>query len=69
MRKLLDGPTPLLLTVAMKGSGFITVLKQRAGVELIEVTRSNRDELADELSARLRRLTAGGAPPHGRAPC
>ncbi len=41
----------------MKGSGFIAQLKQRAGVELIEVTRKNRDELADKLAERLRLST------------
>lgn len=56
METLLDGPTPLLLTVAMKGSGFIAQVKQRAGVELIEVTRENRDELPDKLVERLRLL-------------
>ena len=57
MQKLLDGRTPLLLTVAMKGSGFIALLKQRGGVELIEVTRKNRDDLADTLAERLRLST------------
>ena len=59
MQKLLDGPTPLLLTVAMRGSGLIALLKQCAGVELIQVTQKNRDELADRLVERLRRSTAG----------
>jgi len=59
MQKLLDGPTPLPLTVAMRGSGLIALLKQRAGVELIQVTQKNRDELADRLVERLRRSTAG----------
>ena len=31
MQKLLDGPTPLPLTVAMRGSGLIALLKQARG--------------------------------------
>ncbi len=59
MQTLLDGPTPVLVTVAMKGSGFIAQVKQRGGVELIEVTRRNRDELVDKLAERLRHTIAG----------
>ena len=54
MEVLLDGSTPLLATVAIKGSGFIAQIKQRADVELLEVTSHNRDELVDKLAERLR---------------
>jgi len=59
LQTLLNGPTSLLLTVSMKGSGFIAEVKRRAGFELIEVTGKDRDELADTLAERLRLSTAG----------
>ena len=59
MQWLLDGSTPILGTVAMKGSGFIAQVKQRAGVELLEVTFRNRDELVDQLTERLRYAIPG----------
>lgn len=45
MRRLLAGPTPLIATVAQRGTGLITEVKTRPGVELIQVTRANRDDL------------------------
>lgn len=59
LQNLLDGPTPLLLTVAIKGGGLIAQLKRRPGVELIEVTRENRDVLVERLVERLRRAASG----------
>lgn len=58
MQKHFDGPTPLLATIAIKGGGFIDLLKERGDVELIVVTPKNRDELADQLVERLRRIIA-----------
>ena len=43
---LLDSGIPLVATVAQKGGGFISRVKHRDGVELWEVTRKNRDEMA-----------------------
>jgi len=54
IQTLLDGSTPILGTVAIRGSGFIAQVKQRAGVELLEVTSENRDELVNKLAERLR---------------
>jgi nucleoside-triphosphatase len=56
---LLDGPKPLVATIALKGEGFIQRVKGRPDCRLVTVTRENRDrlpdELASELQARLRR--------------
>jgi nucleoside-triphosphatase len=49
VRRLLDGPVPLLATVAMKGGGLIEEVKGRDGVRLVEVTAANRDGLPAEL--------------------
>jgi hypothetical protein len=43
--ELLDQPTNLLATIAKTGNGFIDQIKRRSDVEIIEVTRNNRDEL------------------------
>jgi nucleoside-triphosphatase len=50
---LLDGGRPLVATVAAKGSGLIAAVKARPDVELIEVTRENRDVLPEALYRRL----------------
>ena len=44
VRSLLDGPTPLIATVAIKGGGFIAEVKARPDVYIQEVTASNREE-------------------------
>ena len=56
---LFDSATPLLATVAIRGGGFIADIKRRAGVEVLEVTTENRDELVDQLAPRLRGEIAG----------
>jgi nucleoside-triphosphatase len=53
-RRLLDSDVPLLATVALLGSGLIDEVKCRPDVELVTLTRENRDRLAEELAARLR---------------
>jgi len=45
VRKLLDGPTPVIATVAASGPGFITEVKTRPDVTVWQVTNENRDEL------------------------
>jgi nucleoside-triphosphatase len=45
MRTLLDGSTPVVATVALKGGGFIAEAKRKAGSAVWEVTRANRDVL------------------------
>jgi nucleoside-triphosphatase len=45
----LDGPVPVLATVALKGVGLIAGAKARPDVRLAEVTPQNRDSLPAEL--------------------
>jgi nucleoside-triphosphatase len=52
--ELLAQPTNLLATIAKRGKGFIEQIKNRSDVELIEVTRNNRDELPEELARKIR---------------
>jgi nucleoside-triphosphatase len=52
--ELLAQPTNLLATIAKRGKGFIEQIKGRTDVEIIEVTRKNRDELPEELARKIK---------------
>lgn len=52
--ELLAQPTNLLATITRKGNGFIDQIKRRSDVEIIEVTRKNRDELPEELAGKIK---------------
>jgi nucleoside-triphosphatase len=52
--RLLDGPVPVIATVALKGSGLIADVKKRPDVRLVQVTLANRDELPVEVANQLR---------------
>ena len=51
---LLARPSNLLATIAKKGKGFIEQIKGRNDIELIEVTRENRDHLAEEVVRKIK---------------
>jgi nucleoside-triphosphatase len=52
--RTLDGPVPVLATIAAKGGGLIAQVKGRTDVEIVMVTAANRDRLPDELANRFR---------------
>ena len=52
--RVLNGPVPVLATIAAKGGGFIASVKMRQDVEIVTVTTANRDDLAAELVCRIR---------------
>jgi nucleoside-triphosphatase len=52
-RVALSGPVPVLAAVARSGGGFVDEAKRLPGVEVITVSRENRDRLPAELAARL----------------
>ena len=52
--QLLDDPVPVVATVALRGQGFIAVVKSRKDVRLLHVRNDNRDGLPQELEAWLR---------------
>jgi nucleoside-triphosphatase len=54
VRRLLDGPVPLVATVALAGGGLIAEAKARPDVRLVEVTAANRDGLPEELEQWVR---------------
>jgi nucleoside-triphosphatase len=51
--ELLDTDAPLVATVHAFRHPFTDELKRRPGVELVRLTRANRDDLPDALAARL----------------
>jgi len=51
--RALDGPVPVLATIAAKGGGVIANAKARPDVEIATVTTANRDRLPDELAQRI----------------
>lgn len=53
LRGLLDSAKPVVATIAQKGGGFVTEVKQRKDTELWELTRANRDGMPKEVLAWL----------------
>jgi nucleoside-triphosphatase len=52
-RRALSGAAAVLGTVALAGGGFIADAKRMPGVEVVALSRENRDRLPAELAARL----------------
>jgi nucleoside-triphosphatase len=52
--ELLAEPTNLLATISKKGNGFIDQIKRRSDIEIVEVTRKNRDELPEEIAGKIK---------------
>jgi nucleoside-triphosphatase THEP1/predicted Zn-dependent protease len=52
-RRALSSAVPVLGTVAQAGGGFIAQAKRLPGVEVIALSRENRDRLAGEIAAQL----------------
>ena len=52
---LLDGPNPVLGTVAPHGVGFVKKVRQHNRVELVRLTRKSRDGMIGEILRRLAR--------------
>lgn len=61
MRGLLEAGKPVVATVALHGEGFIDEIKRRPDVQMWQVTRTNRDILANDILAWL-------SPPYERSP-
>jgi nucleoside-triphosphatase THEP1 len=52
--KLLDSPTTVVATVALRGDGVIAEVKRRPDTEIWTVTRENRDDMPARVLAWLR---------------
>ncbi len=57
IRLLLDGPVPLVATIALRGGGFIAEVKNRPDVVVVEVTQGNRDTLPGQIAAWVKQYT------------
>ena len=55
MRTLLDSPTVVVATVALRGGGFIAEVKERPDPDIWQVTASNRDDLPRRLASAVAR--------------
>jgi nucleoside-triphosphatase len=53
VRELLTSDKPALATIAQKGAGFISEVKNYPDVTLLKLTSSNRDEVTSEVIQRL----------------
>jgi nucleoside-triphosphatase len=53
IRRLLEAGAPLLATVAERGGGLISEVKCRPGATLLQVTRSTREAIPDQVIGRL----------------
>lgn len=51
MSSLLDSGKPVVATIAQKGAGFISEVKNREGVELWEITKKNRNDMAGKVAS------------------
>jgi nucleoside-triphosphatase len=54
VRRLLDGPNPMLGTVARLGGGFPGEVRSRPDIKVLEVNIGNRDRLASEIGVLFR---------------
>ena len=60
MRGLLEGPRPLVATVAARGGGLIAEVKTRNDCVLWEATRENRDVLSSQVLQWLEQVAPAG---------
>jgi nucleoside-triphosphatase len=51
--RLLEQPVAVVATIHVARHAFTDDLKRRPGIELVRVTRANRDELPAQLALRL----------------
>jgi nucleoside-triphosphatase len=55
--RALNADRIVLGTIGQRGNGYLTRIKDREDVELVEVTLQNRDSLVGELAQRIQELT------------
>jgi nucleoside-triphosphatase len=54
----LEGPVPVVATIALRVGGFIAEVKKRPNVQIVEVTRGNRQALPRQIAAWVKQYTA-----------
>ncbi|HPL18949.1 MAG TPA: nucleoside-triphosphatase [Spirochaetota bacterium] len=60
--RALDSPNIVVGTVALGGDDFIKSIKERADIDIIEVTPSNRNALPDVIARKIKALKEGFRP-------
>jgi len=56
--RLLEGPLPLVASIALRGGGFIAEVKNRPDVQVVEVIQGNRQALPEQIAAWVKYRTA-----------
>ena len=56
--RLLEGPLPLVASIALRGSNSIAEVKHRSDVQVVEVTQGNRDTLPGQIVAWVKKHMA-----------
>jgi nucleoside-triphosphatase len=56
--RLLEGPVPVVATIALRGGGLIAEVKERHDVQIVEVTHGNRQTLPEQIAAWVKQYTA-----------
>jgi nucleoside-triphosphatase len=57
VRQLLEGPVPLVASIALRGGGFIAEVKNRPDVQILEVAHGNRQTLPGQIAAWVKQRT------------
>ena len=56
-RRLLEGPVPLVASIALRGGGFIAEVKNHPDVQVVEVTQGNRQSLPGQIAGWVKQHT------------
>jgi nucleoside-triphosphatase len=59
IRECIDGPTPFLATIALRGTPLIEKVKARPDLRVIPMTHEDREERYRQVLAEVRELTVG----------
>jgi nucleoside-triphosphatase len=54
--RLLEGSIPVVATIALRGGDFIAEVKDRRDVQIVEVTRANRQALPGQIAAWVKQI-------------
>ena len=56
--RLLEGPVPLVASIALRGGGFIADVKNRPDVQVVEVTQGSQQTLPGQIAAWVKKHMA-----------
>ncbi len=58
VRRLLEGPVPVVATIALRGGGFVAEVTSRPDVQVVEVIQGNRQTLPGQIAAWVKQHSA-----------